>query len=194
MRILVDTTYAPPSATTVSTAPPGPTASQRSPWHSPVPYLFGGLAAMLGLIGFALLILACSYWKLSGSSSNARGDEENGGEAMTVDGEGYNTAVKVYEEKIVVIMAGDEKPTFLATPVCGRGPSFGDSQGKSNNGEDGESFDAKKEKEKEENFDKTKEANNVNDDHVGDHVVHGHNSAAAEENREAAEDQTQQQN
>lgn len=30
----------------------------RSTWHSPVPYLFGGLAAVLGLIAFALLILA----------------------------------------------------------------------------------------------------------------------------------------
>ncbi|EMS55522.1 hypothetical protein TRIUR3_12089 [Triticum urartu] len=38
----------------------------HSPWQSPVPYLFGGLAAMLGLIALALLILACSYWKLSG--------------------------------------------------------------------------------------------------------------------------------
>ncbi|EMS45822.1 hypothetical protein TRIUR3_28536 [Triticum urartu] len=42
------------------------TVAPHSPWQSPVPYLFGGLAAMLGLIAFALLILACSYWKLSG--------------------------------------------------------------------------------------------------------------------------------
>ncbi|XP_056162637.1 protein GLUTAMINE DUMPER 5-like [Syzygium oleosum] len=190
MRTLADTTYAPLSTATVSTPPAVPTASHRSPWHSPVPYLFGGLAAMLGLIGFALLILACSYWRLSGSSSGAQGDEENGGEAKTVEGEGYNKAVKVYEEKIVVIMAGDEKPTFLATPMCSRGPSFGDSQCKSN-GDDGESFDAKKEKE--ENCDKTKETTDINNDDVGGHVGHGHNSAAAEENREAAEDQTQQQ-
>ncbi|KAF5787554.1 putative protein glutamine dumper [Helianthus annuus] len=39
-------------------------------WHSPVPYLFGGLALILGLIAFALLILACSYWKLSQNSHN----------------------------------------------------------------------------------------------------------------------------
>ncbi|EMS62923.1 hypothetical protein TRIUR3_19625 [Triticum urartu] len=43
-----------------------PTAAPHSTWQSPVPYLFGGLAAMLGLIALALLILACSYWKLSG--------------------------------------------------------------------------------------------------------------------------------
>ncbi|KAL0453572.1 UNVERIFIED_CONTAM: protein GLUTAMINE DUMPER 3 [Sesamum latifolium] len=53
-----------------SSAATPPTAAPRSPWHSPVPYLFGGLAAMLGLIAFALLILACSYWKLSGYLEN----------------------------------------------------------------------------------------------------------------------------
>lgn len=71
---------------------------------------------MLGLIAFALLILACSYWKLSGQLQN----EENGdrdlesGEKQS-DSENKES-IKVYEEKILVIMAGDEKPTFLATP------------------------------------------------------------------------------
>ncbi|KAL6567841.1 hypothetical protein OROGR_001509 [Orobanche gracilis] len=55
------------AATTVRAAFPPQVSVQRSQWHSPVPYLFGGLAAMLGLIAFALLILACSYWKLSGA-------------------------------------------------------------------------------------------------------------------------------
>lgn len=71
---------------------------------------------MLGLIAFALLILACSYWKLSGQLQN----EENGERDMDIgekqsDSENKES-VKVYEDKIVVIMAGDEKPTFLATP------------------------------------------------------------------------------
>uniref|UniRef100_A0A6V7QRM9 Uncharacterized protein n=1 Tax=Ananas comosus var. bracteatus TaxID=296719 RepID=A0A6V7QRM9_ANACO len=44
--------------------PPPPLSVPQSVWHSPVSFLFGGLAAMLGLIAFALLILACSYWKL----------------------------------------------------------------------------------------------------------------------------------
>ncbi|KAF8400386.1 hypothetical protein HHK36_013684 [Tetracentron sinense] len=97
---------------------------QHSPWHSPVPYLFGGLAAMLGLIAFALLILACSYWKLSGSMENGEEGERdlenggNGGETVRVP--------PVFEEKIVVIMAGDQKPTFLATPMSSRASSFGD--------------------------------------------------------------------
>ncbi|EAZ21955.1 hypothetical protein OsJ_05607 [Oryza sativa Japonica Group] len=49
------------SAVVASTA----SVAARSPWQSPVPYLFGGLAAMLGLIALSLLALACSYWKLA---------------------------------------------------------------------------------------------------------------------------------
>ncbi|KAK3210525.1 hypothetical protein Dsin_015231 [Dipteronia sinensis] len=106
---------------------------QRSAWHSPVPYLFGGLAAMLGLIAFALMILACSYWKLSSSvenGENGEGDLESGGGGgeKDRDGDGSSMTSKVYEEKFLVIMAGNEKPTFLATPsVCSSKVScFGD--------------------------------------------------------------------
>nr|CAD1825530.1 unnamed protein product [Ananas comosus var. bracteatus] len=88
---------------------------------------------MLGLIAFALLILACSYWKLSGylaagGDGGAPAPEAAAGEkipAMTAA-----AAVK-YEEKVVVIMAGDAKPTFLATPVSSRASSFGDNSGDS---------------------------------------------------------------
>ncbi|GMI84203.1 hypothetical protein HRI_002089600 [Hibiscus trionum] len=98
-----------------------------SPWHSPVPYLFGGLAAMLGLIAFALLILACSYWKLSGylendgegSSGQADGDLEAG------EGKGDDARLRaVMEPKVLVIMAGEVKPTFLATPIGSSSRSF----------------------------------------------------------------------
>ncbi|KAK8545124.1 hypothetical protein V6N13_066430 [Hibiscus sabdariffa] len=99
-----------------------------SPWHSPVPYLFGGLAAMLGLIAFALLILACSYWKLSGyldndgdgSSGRADGDLEAG------EGKRDDARLRpVMEPKVLVIMAGEVKPTFLATPINGSSSSSG---------------------------------------------------------------------
>ncbi|OIW19446.1 hypothetical protein TanjilG_09466 [Lupinus angustifolius] len=101
----------------------------HSPWHSPVPYLFGGLAAMLGLIAFALLILACSYWKLSGYlDDNADGERDL--EAGDIKNDEINKPQKPYEEKILVIMAGQDKPTFLATPVSSstsssRSSSFG---------------------------------------------------------------------
>ncbi|XP_057466620.1 protein GLUTAMINE DUMPER 2-like [Actinidia eriantha] len=109
-----------------------PATLQRSPWHSPVPYLFGGLAAMLGLIAFALLILACSYWKLSGQfeRENSNGEErERDLEAGDEDKPKDNFLV--FDEKILVIMAGDVKPTFLATPLSSKGISFRDGKGKS---------------------------------------------------------------
>ncbi|KAG2299653.1 hypothetical protein Bca4012_011224 [Brassica carinata] len=89
----------------------------HSPWHSPVPYLFGGLAAMLGLIAFALLILACSYWRLSGYLD---GEEDQSRDRDPEAGDGKpEKAVKavVLPEKFLVIMAGDVNPTYLATPV-----------------------------------------------------------------------------
>jgi hypothetical protein len=111
-----------------------PTSSQvpHSPWHSPVPYLFGGLAAMLGLIAFALLILACSYWKLSGYLEG-NGESERDLEAGERNNDTDQKPQKPYEEKILVIMAGQDKPTFLATPSMSssststsRSSSFGD--------------------------------------------------------------------
>ncbi|KAI4352321.1 hypothetical protein L6164_006585 [Bauhinia variegata] len=76
-------------------------------FRSPIPYLFGGFALMLALIAVALLILACSFRK--GSPSSAPGDEEKPTQTAKMEGE--------YEPKIVVIMAGDTNPTYLANPV-----------------------------------------------------------------------------
>lgn len=81
-------------------------------WKSTVPiYLFGGLAAMLGLIAFALLILACSYWKLSGY----RNSGDTAGEGKPDDGGATEKGGEVVLNSVLVIMAGDQKPTFLAT-------------------------------------------------------------------------------
>ncbi|XP_009120285.1 protein GLUTAMINE DUMPER 3-like [Brassica rapa] len=89
----------------------------HSPWHSPVPYLFGGLAAMLGLIAFALLILACSYWRLSGYLDGEENQSrERDLEAGDAKPEKEVKAV-AFPEKFLVIMAGDVNPTYLATPV-----------------------------------------------------------------------------
>lgn len=104
-----------------SAAPPSPSPSQPSSWKSPVPYLFCGLAAMLGLIAFALLILGCSYWKLSGGSGGGGDGEMRDVEA----GGGAKAGPPVFEEKYLVIMAGQEMPTFLATPTSSsRASSF----------------------------------------------------------------------
>jgi len=109
-------------------------SAAHSAWHSPVPYLFGGLAAMLGLIAFALLILACSYWKLSGYLEGGAGrGYEDGSGADGAKPAASDLPPPIWEEKILVIMAGDVKPTYLATPMSSRASSFGD---RSNKGDD----------------------------------------------------------
>nr|ANW72276.1 glutamine dumper 3 [Tradescantia hirsutiflora] len=117
------------SASTTSQAqPPAPHYTvPHSPWHSPVPYLFGGLAAMLGLIALALLILACSYWKLSGYLDSATDSEGRNSSEDTEGKFGDGEATKpapFFEERFLVIMPGDLKPTQLATPVASRVASF----------------------------------------------------------------------
>ncbi|XP_065014343.1 protein GLUTAMINE DUMPER 3-like [Musa acuminata AAA Group] len=95
-----------------SMAPGGP----HSGWHSPVPYLFGGLAAMLGLIALALLILACSYWKLSSYLESGDGADQPNHEKPSDGSAGKETAF--VEESVLVIMAGNSAPTFLAIPTA----------------------------------------------------------------------------
>ncbi|KVI11761.1 protein GLUTAMINE DUMPER 3-like [Cynara cardunculus var. scolymus] len=121
---------------------------QRSPWHSPVPYLFGGLAAMLGLIAFALLILACSYWKLSGDMDNS-GEGERDLEAGDSKPNDHDKDPPVLEEKYLVIMAGQAKPTFLATPVSSRASSFGSCSSRDDSTSSTEKSSPSEEKEKE---------------------------------------------
>ncbi|KDP24335.1 hypothetical protein JCGZ_25631 [Jatropha curcas] len=78
-------------------------------WSSPMPYLFGGLAFMLGIIAIALIILACSYRKSSLSNSSDRVGEEKSVKQVELE-------MVDFEPKIVVIMAGDHNPTYLAMP------------------------------------------------------------------------------
>ncbi|GAU27066.1 hypothetical protein TSUD_314280 [Trifolium subterraneum] len=121
----------------------------HSSWHSPIPYLFGGLAAMLGLIAFALLILACSYWKLSGQLQD---DEENNNRNIENEKEGENSkneSIKVYEEKYLVIMAGDQNPTFLATPVFPKSSSVIDLDAANHSDKQGENHESVEKSEKE---------------------------------------------
>ncbi|GLJ30557.1 hypothetical protein SUGI_0605030 [Cryptomeria japonica] len=69
---------------------------------SPVPYLIAGLAAMLALIACALTVLICSYWKMM--ATHPHQDENIAPPPLH----------EMEDEKVVVIMAGEEKPTFLA--------------------------------------------------------------------------------
>lgn len=81
---------------------------------------------MLGLIAFALLILACSYWKLSGFLDESREGEPDleAGDAK-LDGTQKLPSPVACEPKFLVIMPGEEKPTCLATPASSsRSSSF----------------------------------------------------------------------
>ncbi|PKA67044.1 Protein glutamine dumper 3 [Apostasia shenzhenica] len=79
---------------------------------------------MLGLIAFALLILA--YWKLSSYLGTPADDAPAAADgALTgkvTDATPAKTAAS-FSQPIAVIMAGDDKPTFLATPICARASS-----------------------------------------------------------------------
>ncbi|KAM3363648.1 hypothetical protein BC332_33491 [Capsicum chinense] len=89
-------------------------------WNSPVPYLFGGLAIIMGVIALALLIITCSYKKpSSGSSSSSPSslsannvNESNHRQEKPVELMKLET-----EPKFVVIMPGDYNPTWLAKPT-----------------------------------------------------------------------------
>lgn len=137
-----------------------PVTVQRSPWHSPVPYLLGGLAAMLGLIAFALLILAYSYWK---HSADGEEDIESGsgvGDSKPVD----KKESLVFEEKYVVIMAGEAKPTFLATAVSSGASSVCSCSSRSNSTVSTDSSSSLPEEEKQENFDDLQVRSRQNDE------------------------------
>ncbi|XP_045797909.1 protein GLUTAMINE DUMPER 6-like [Trifolium pratense] len=79
-------------------------------WKSPIPYLFGGLAIMLILISVALVILVCSYKKRSSSQSSNSDEEMN--KVMSKNIIEINS-----EPEVLVIMAGEEKPTYIAKPI-----------------------------------------------------------------------------
>ncbi|XP_022941033.1 protein GLUTAMINE DUMPER 5-like [Cucurbita moschata] len=106
-----------PSSAQFSSPSPGVNIAERVQWHSPLPYLFGGLAAMLSLIAFALVILACSYWNLSRQDRDSGDLESGGGNDAKIDSETSLEKVN-NDEKVLVIMAGHQNPTFIATPVC----------------------------------------------------------------------------
>lgn len=120
---------------------------------------------MLGLIGFALLILACSYWKLSGYLEN-QGETERDLEAGEVNGS-VKAVPPVFEEKYLVILAGQEKPTCLATPMSSRASSFGSKSTSSKSTET--SVEDNEEKKKEKN-DGNVEMGNIEDHEAADQV------------------------
>jgi len=87
------------------TAPGDPIT--RTEWKTPVPYVLGAAGSIIGLIVFAFLLLVCSCWKDSFGHSGENNMRSGHSNESTIE---YNEI----DETVVVIMAGDEKPTFIA--------------------------------------------------------------------------------
>ncbi|KAI4971210.1 protein GLUTAMINE DUMPER 6-like [Hordeum vulgare subsp. vulgare] len=77
-------------------------------WRTPTPYIFIGFGLMMGLIAVALLVLVCTRRKPSGSS-------RRGSAAEDASARGISMVPLDREPKVVVIMAGDDLPSFLAS-------------------------------------------------------------------------------
>ncbi|KAK9067142.1 hypothetical protein SSX86_014467 [Deinandra increscens subsp. villosa] len=93
-------------------------SSGASLWRfdSPLIYLFGGISLILALITVALVILACSQRKRRLAAVGG-GDIETGDDTQKPVMTNFNRCDGAGGgPKIVVIMAGDEVPTYLATP------------------------------------------------------------------------------
>jgi hypothetical protein len=80
---------------------------------------------MMGLIAAALLILACSYWKLNNILGTGRASSSSG--AGVADGDGSKSPAAaaaaspvVFTDLVAVVMAGENVPTFLAAPITRR--------------------------------------------------------------------------
>lgn len=80
-------------------------------WKSPIPYLFGSLAMMLLLITVALVLLVFAYRKTANLRRGGNDDDDDQKPATMKSIEAVHL-----EPKVVVIMAGDDRPTYLATP------------------------------------------------------------------------------
>ena len=76
-------------------------------WHSPIPYIFGGLIVAMGLMVTALVVLACSHCKSAEGNDNSISQVEAPAAVVPLERE---------PTLMVVIMAGDDKPSFLAKP------------------------------------------------------------------------------
>jgi hypothetical protein len=79
-------------------------------WRTPTSYLFLGFAMMMALIAVALLLLGCTRRKPSAGSSR-RG---SAAEQASASARGAMAPLD-REPKVVVIMAGDDMPSFIAS-------------------------------------------------------------------------------
>ncbi|CAN6177461.1 unnamed protein product [Urochloa humidicola] len=80
--------------------------SGPSPWRTPTPYLFLGFALMMGLIIVALFVLICT---------RSRSRRQEAGAEKAASSRGVLVPLDREAPRVVVIMAGDLAPSFLAS-------------------------------------------------------------------------------
>ncbi|CAL5053874.1 unnamed protein product [Urochloa decumbens] len=92
---------------------PGGGVRHPSLWRTPTPYLFLGVAAMMAVIVVALLVLLCTRRRNPSSRQLEDAADGGGDKAASVGG----VLVPLDREpcRVVVIMAGDRAPSFLAS-------------------------------------------------------------------------------
>ncbi|GLJ43168.1 hypothetical protein SUGI_0896220 [Cryptomeria japonica] len=79
-------------------------------WRFPALCLFIAVAAMLVLVACASVILICTWWRLARGTMRAGTHLES-----MASGHMKSQVICGDDEKVLVIMPGDHKPTFLAS-------------------------------------------------------------------------------
>ncbi|KAI9122459.1 hypothetical protein K1719_006299 [Acacia pycnantha] len=85
-------------------------------WKTPIPYLFGGLGLTMVVISVALVVLICPCSKRAYSQSHHSPSSSAAEDTITMKAMPKKTETET-ELKVLVIMVGDQNPTYLAKPA-----------------------------------------------------------------------------
>lgn len=95
-----------------ATIPPAAASAARSQLlKSPVFYVFGGIALLLAIIAVSLFVLACLNLKRRRQRRLPSFDQEKQVPRVAL------SVCQNQEDRIVVIMAGENRPTCIAVPA-----------------------------------------------------------------------------
>ncbi|CAL5039502.1 unnamed protein product [Urochloa decumbens] len=94
---------------------PGGGVRHPSLWRTPTPYLFLGVAAMMAVIVVALLVLLCTRRRNDPSRQLQEAGGGGGGGDKAASAGGVLVPLDREPCRVVVIMAGERAPSFLAS-------------------------------------------------------------------------------
>ncbi|KAL9689205.1 hypothetical protein QQ045_033639 [Rhodiola kirilowii] len=77
-------------------------------WNSPTPFVFAGLAVILGIIAVALFVLSCLQFRGDSQQDSRKDESLAAGKTAGVDED--------VQMHIIVIMPGEDEPRHLAKP------------------------------------------------------------------------------